>query len=374
MAVLGGRLPRWFGGRVSWATHLRFRSENVTDEYRSIVRNAAGEYIDQAGGLLAPPSEFTPTDVSVNTTAYGLSTAIAIGSRTHLALGIEHEGNDIQATNELQRSASETHEKRPYWVGQATLAGRLGRELEFGVDGIGRLANSEADWRFSASAGVGAEPLSGRGNLLKREERSSEMRVRLRWSPGRAIFAGSLTTAAGEVFVDPPNANDATSFNRFLNLAFQRTGTDSLAYPDSVAHSESRRYAVAWAGGASYRLGATTLGAELHWSRDIHTSSITVDGPRRIAWDARGGIERPLGMQMTARAGYAYRFVDEDDFTDGNEFLAQALSIGVGYAPTGARWSLESGYALEFRGQEFESPADERQTRQLLAFQVHWAF
>jgi opacity protein-like surface antigen len=374
LAVLGGRLQRWFGGNVNWATHLRFRSENVQDEYRSIVVNAAGEYIDQAGGLLVPPSEFTPTDVGVRTTAYGFSTAYAIGARTHLALAIEHEGNRIESTNDLQRSSSEIKEDRPFWVGQATLSGRLGRTLEFGVDGIGRTGKSEADWRFSASAGVGSEPLSGRGNLLLREERSSEMRVRLRWTPGRATFAGAMTTAASEVFVDPPNANDATSFNRFLNLAFVRDGTDTLSFPDSVSHRESRRYAVGYGGGASYRFGSTTLGAEFHWSRDIRTSSISYEGPRRIAWDARAGLEHPLGRQMTARAGYAYRSVDEDDFTAGNEYLGHALSVGVGYLPAGARWSLETGYVVELRAHDFESPADERQTRQNLALQVHWAF
>jgi hypothetical protein len=374
LAILGGRVPRWFGGQVSWATHLRFRSENLQDEYRRIVSNAAGDYLDQAGDLLPPPSEFTPTDVSVNTGAYGLSTAFGIGSRSHLALGIEHEGNRIKSTNELQRSTSETSEDRPFWVGQATLAGRLGKTLEFGVDGIGRLSKSEADWRFSASAGVGTEPLSGRGNLLRREEKASEMRARLRWSPGRATFAGALTTAASRVFVDPPNADDATAFNRFLNVAFQRSGTDTLAFPDSVVHYESRRYAVAWAGGASYRLGATTLGGEFHWSRDLRTSTFALEGPRRIAWDARGGLEHPLGRQMKARAGYAYRFVDEDDLTAGNEYIGHALSVGVGYAPAGGRWSMESGYVIELRGEESETPSDERQTRQNLAFQVHWAF
>ncbi len=374
LGILGGRIPTWLGGRVSWAAHLRYRSENLQDEYRRIVSNAAGEYVDQAGDLLPPPSEFTPTDVSVKTGAYGVSTAFAIGSRTHLALGLEHEGNRIKSTNELQRSTSETSEDRPFWVGQATLAGRLGRTFEFGVDGIGRVSKSEADWRFSASAGVGTLPLSGRGNLLRREERSSELRARLRWSPGRATFAGALTTAAAEVFVDPPNAGDPTSFNRFLNLAFERSGTDTLAFPDSVVHRENRRYAVAWGGGASYRLGTTTVGGELHWSRDLRTASTTLEGPRRIAWDARGGLERPLGRQMTARAGYAYRFVDEDDHTAGNEYIGHALSLGLGYAPAGGRWSLESGYVLELRGEETESPGDERQTRQNLAFQVHWRF
>lgn len=374
LAILGGQIHRWFDSRVSWATHLRFRSENVNDEYRAIVSNAAGEYIDQAGGLLTPPSEFTPTDVRVNTTAFGVSTAYAIGAGTKLAIGLEHEGNEITATNELQRSSSEFTEKRPYWVGQATLAGKLGKELEFGVDGIGRLSKSEADWRFSASAGVGSDPLSARGNYQKREEKASEMRARLRWSPGKASFAGALTTAAYEVTVDPPNSTDQSSFNRFLNLAFERPGTDSLAYPDSVVHNETQRFAVAWGGGASYRLGVNTVGAEYHWTRDIRGSTISSTGPKRLTWDLRGGVERPLGKQMVVRAGYAYRSVDEDEFTAGNEYIANAFSVGFGYAPASATWNMEFGYAIELRGEEYQSTADERQARQQLGLQFHWAF
>jgi len=374
LAVLGGRLPRLFDGHVSWAAHLRFRAEDVQNEYRDIVSNAAGEFIDQAGGLLTPPSEFEPTDIGVNTTSYGLSTAYAVGRSTQVALGFEHEGNKITQRNDLQRSSSEVIEQRPYWVGRAALVGRIGRTFEYGVDGIGRLAKSEGDYRFSASAGVGGIPLTGRGNMFTRDEKASEMRARVRWSPGRATFAGALTTAANKVTIDPPNENDPTSFNRFLDIAFNRPGTDSLSYPDKVVHHQTRRYAVAYGAGASYRFGNTLAGGEFHWARDLHTSTITLDGPRRIAWDVRGGIERPLGRQMKARAGYAYRFVDEDDFTAGNEYIGHALTAGVGYTPSGTAWSLESGYVFEFRGRRDETPEDERQTRQTLAVQVHWAF
>jgi hypothetical protein len=374
MPVLGGIVPRLFHGHLRWAAHLRFRAESVEDQYRSIVSNAAGEWIDLGGAQLRPPGEFVPTKTDVNTSAYGLSTAYAIGQRTRFALGIEHESNRIVAKNELKRSSSETQEERPYWVGHAALVGGIGRTLQFGVEGIGRLSDSEQDWRFTTSAGVGADALTGRGNMLTREEKSSELNARMRWTPGRAVFAGVVSTAAHKITVDPPNANDPTSLNRFLNTAFNRPNADTLAFPDSVLHNQSRRWAFGAGGGASYRFGRTTVGAEYHWSRDANFTTLSGSGPRRIAWDVRTGIERPMGPQVTVRAGYAYRSVDEDAYTTLNEYQGHAGSVGFGYTPTGASWSLESGYVIEFRNQDYGDPSDERQSRQNLAAQIHWSF
>ncbi len=374
MPILAGVVPRVFDGHLAWAAHLRIRSERVDDQYREIIANAAGEFIGLAGGQLPPPSEFTPNKIDVAASGYGVSTAYSLGRRTRVAIGIEHENDVIRSTNDVSRASSEIRETRPYWIGRAAWVGGFGSTFEYGVDGTGRLSNSEADWRFTTSAGVGADPLTGRGNMLTREERSSELNARVRWSPGRATFAGALTTAAHEITVDPPNANDPTSFNRFIDLAYHRPGADSLTFPDSVRHSVAKRFAFGWGGGVSYRFGRSTLGAEGHWSRDVRSTSILGAGPRRVAWDARGGFEHPLGKLMQGRLGYAYRSVDEDDFTLGNEYRAHAFSVGFGYALAGVRWSLESGYVMEFRNQYRGDPGDEHQSRQNLVSQIHWSF
>src|SRR5262249_54986152 len=152
-----------------------------------------------AGGEVQAPAEFTPTKVDVKTSAVGVSTSYALGRRTQIGLGIEHEGDRIHSTNDLIRSSSEYTEDRPYWNGQAALVGGFGKSFEYGITATGRTAKSDVDWRFSADAGVGAVPLTGRGNMLSRDERSSEMRARARWSKGRATFAGSLYTRASKV-------------------------------------------------------------------------------------------------------------------------------------------------------------------------------
>jgi hypothetical protein len=74
------------------------------------------------------------------------------------------------------------------------------------------------------------------------------------------------------------------------------------------------------------------------------------------------------------RIGYAYRWVDEDDFTALNEFKANVASVGLGFSPAGATWKLESAYRLEFRSQDFSSAADQHQSRQNAAFELNWRF
>jgi len=216
--------------------------------------------------------------------------------------------------------------------------------------------------------------LSGRGNLLNRDERSSEMQAHVRWNLGDITLAGAASTAASDVKIDPPNANDPTTLNRFIDAAFNRSGADTLSFPDSIVHSETDRRAFGVGGGASYRVGKYLLGGEYHWVRDVRGSTQIGEGPKRLAWDIRTGLERPLGTQLTGRIGYVYRSVDEDDYTAHNEFVGHAFSIGLGYVPPSASWSVQSGYVVEFRNQDFASAADERQSRQNLALQIHWAF
>src|SRR5262249_11868668 len=158
-------------------------------------------------------------------------------------------------------------------------------------------------------------PLTGRGNLLTRDEKSSEMHASARWTPGRSTFSGEFHTAASKVITDPPNANDETSLNRFIYEAFNRPGADTLALPDSVVHGDARRNAWGWSGGAAYKFKRTTVGGEFHWSRDVSSSLQQGSGPKRIGWDLRTGLEHPIGASMVGRLGYGYRWVDEDDYT-----------------------------------------------------------
>jgi len=373
-AILNGVVPRFFHRRLRWGLHLTFLNETVDRRYRDIVSNGAGEYIDLGGSELPPPGEFVLTAVDVNTTAFGVSTSYLLGNGTHIALGIERENDHFNGHNDLDRSAYETSETRPYWNGQAAIVGKIGHTIEWGVNGIGHVANSQTDWRFTASAGVGGVPLTGRGNMLTRDEKSSEMHAQARWTPGRSTFSGEFHTAASKVTTDPPNANDATSLNRFIYQAYFRPGADTLTLPDSIIHGETRRYAWGYSAGAAHRFTRTMVGGEFHWSRDLGTSEQLGDGPKLVQWDIRTGLEHPIGKVMQGRLGYQYRYVDEDANTAGNEFRANAVTVGLGYAPPGASWTLETGYRIEFRSQDFTNPADEHQSRQNLGIEIFWKF
>jgi len=110
--ILTGVVPHYFHRHLEWGLHLKFLNETVNRQYREIVSNAAGEYIDLGGGELPPPGEFVLTSVDVNTTAYGFSTSYRLGKSTHIALGIERENDRFKGTNDLDRSSYETDETR----------------------------------------------------------------------------------------------------------------------------------------------------------------------------------------------------------------------------------------------------------------------
>jgi hypothetical protein len=373
MPVLGGVFPRILHGHLYFAAHARFRTESVEDKYRLIVTNAAGQYVGLGGDELDPPTDFTPTRSNVTTSAYGVSTAYSIGAATKFALGIERETDRIHVTNDQTLSSYETDETRPWWNGQAALVGSMGHTFQYAVSGKGRLSHSEADWRFSKAFQAGGNALAGRGNLDTRKEKASELDARARWSQGSVTLAGELFTAANKVNIDPPNANDPTTFNRFINATYNLLGAGG-GYPDSVTQGESRHWAFGWGGGASYRFGRSTLATEFNWLRDAAATRLLGAGPRRIAWNVRAGLEHPLGARMRGRVGYVYHWVDEDDYTAGNEYKGNAASVGFGYTPVGTSWSLESGYLFEFRSQDSSAAGALRQSRQNLAVQLHWAF
>lgn len=374
MVVLSNRMPRFLGFMDRWAAHLRFRDEVVQDQYRTIVNNAAGQWIGLGGDQLPPPTEFEPTETRVNTMAYGLGVQRRFGSSMTLAISAEHENNRMKSLNELPRSTAEYTEDRPFWNVQGSLVGQVGRDLQYGFDGIQRFSDSERFWRFTTSAGVGGIALTGRGRMLYRSERAREAQARVRWTPGRAVLAAAVRSSFNESYIEPPKANAPGTLNEFINIAFNRPGADSLALPDSVGYFNDQRNAVTTTFGASYRFGATTVGAEYHWSRDDYGSSASGSGPRRLSWDVRIGAERPFAKRLTGRVGYVMRTVDLDGNLTGNEYKANAYALGLGYTPAGTSWTVETGYLIEFRDQDFGDPTNEHQSRQNLALHLRWTF
>lgn len=372
--VLSGRFPYMGNGKLRYAIRGRFQSERRLDEYRRILTNGAGQFIGLDGLTLDPPDYFNPDEYKVSSTAFGAFVSYDVHKDHVLAFGLDAVNQKWKGTNAGFKHASQVDEKRPYKVGQATLVGHFGKSLEYGVDGRGWLSSSQQDWRFTLSAGVGADPLTGRGKLLEREEKGTRLDSRVKFRRGAATLGGQLWTAASRTSVSPPGAADLTSLNRFLNVVSAVAGADTLFLPDSVVAGETRTYAWGYGAGMGYKFTRATVGGEFHWGRDLTTSQLNGIGPKQMGWDVRAGMEYRWTQVLALRTGYLYRSFDEDDFTRSNEYTGHTGSIGLGLTPLGTTWSVESGYAIEWLSPDFGDPTAAQRSRQNLSLQVHWGF
>ena len=376
MPVLMGHMPYVKSSRWLYSARLFYSGETAQNQYRSLTENSQGQYIDQTGPEQDPPEFFTATDFKVRSTGGGLGVAYDRGRAFKAAANMDVVENNIHGTNESARRTAQNDEKRPYHTSQATMVGRLGRSLEWGVDGRDWRSRSEESWFFSISAGVGADPLVGRGKLLQREERGRALRTRLRWTHGPFELGGGLATGYRRVTVTPPGLEDLTSFNYFRNTVTYRVNADSLALPDSVVFNQSEERTWEAGGGLAIRLpgGRGSWGAEYHRLQGLTEQTMSGKGPLRKGWDLRTGLEYRCTQVLKGRVGYAYRWEDRDDYTRQNEDLASTLTLGLGLRPVGTAWNFEVGYAIEWLRADYGTPAEPRACRQQLASMVRWAF
>lgn len=373
MPILSGRMPYVGGGKLRYALRGRFEGEQANQKYQLIRENEAGQFISQDSDAANPPDLFEPDEYRVNTSGVGLSFAHPVGDAHTLAIGLDAVTQSIKGSNVGERHSTERRESRPYLVGQGTLVGRLGA-LEYAADGRAWKANSIEDWRFTISGGVGALPLTGRGKLQEREERGSAFDSRIRWRSGAFEFGASFLTRATEATFTPPGASDLTSFNHFILSLRDRSGADTLAIPDSVLANEVNDRAFGFAGGIGWTHGRARLGGEFHWRRDLRFQAINGEGPERQAWEARAGMEYRCNEVLMGRMGYVVADVDEDTFTQQNEYTGHGPTLGLGLTPAGASWDLQAGWALRLRQSDFGDPSQQRQSRQNLSVSLHWRF
>lgn len=374
MPILNGPMPWIGGGHMKYAVRLQAGGETLEDQYRAFVANNIGEYIDLAGTFQTDPNFFDPNRFRVNRYGVGGGLSYKFGNVLTAAAQLDAITERIRGSNTANRHAAETRENRPYALGQASLVGKIGKNFEWGADGRGWKSSSEQRWAFSISAGIGAIPLAGRGKLLDRKEEGTTLNTRARWTTGNLTLGGSYHTAYRKLEITPPLSTDLTSLNHFLDLVYLRPGADSLVLADSIVASTYSQYAMGAGGGASWKFSRGTIGAEYHWSRDLRGSQLGGLGPRSIVWDARTGLEYQCNRVLTGRVGYIYRVTDRDDFTVQNEYLSHSVTAGMGVHPTGAIWSFESGYAIEFERSDFGDPGRARATRQVLGTQIRWTF
>ncbi len=375
-AILSGPMPFLFSEHGRFALRGHFGSETLSDEYRRMVTNRTGTWLDRDGSQIDTPLFFTPDQVNDDQLGGGLAMSYDVGKSLTAAAGYDLIQHKLRSDNTGKRYVSKIDENQPVHNGQFSVVGRVGPHLQFGADARGWRETSEASWLFTISAGVGAIPLSGRGKLFQRDEEGTTLRTRARWTQGPLQLGASLNTHYRKTEISAPEAGDITSLNYFLNTLFYRQGADTLAFPDSIRDvvSEERAYEVG--GGIAWTAlpHHAQLGVEFHAWRDASQTDLGGAGPKPVGWDVRSGLEVPLTKVLTARGGYIYRWDDLDDFTRSNEYVTHSVTLGLGLHPAGAVWSVESGYVLDMTQADFGDPSLPRGNRQQLAAELRWGF
>jgi hypothetical protein len=214
---LSGKFPALDPNRSRYGLSAFLRTPTRTDEYRTIVSNPAGDFIDKDGTTLSPPDQFTPDDFSVRTAGGDAGFAYRFTSWLQLATKLSYSTSDIEGKNEGPRWASELRENRPYTTFSGTALGRVGKGRgEYIIDaGSWSTGNNDERWFSTLSQGTGQTPITGRGIYQFREEKGSELRGRFKWTQGKV--AVGLAARRFHRDVDfTLSSNDAETFNAFL--------------------------------------------------------------------------------------------------------------------------------------------------------------
>ena len=380
MAILNGPIPWIRSGRASYAMRLVAGDELGDAELRGLVSNPIGDYIDRDGTTFPPTNFFAPDEYRISTFGFGTGASYKFGPWLEAALAGDLVGREVFSQNTGDRYTSEFTEKprgrRPFPVGQATLIGHVGKALEWGLDG--RMWNYQAEqrWFFTVSAGIGQDPLSGRGKYSEHEQRGNGMTARLRWTEGPFEVGGSLATDWVKDIVNAPSQDDGTSFNHFLNTVYYRPKADSLYQPDSVSFFQRDDRAWRATGGVAMRLPGRRgmVGVEYQMRQREFEDRPGGVGPREVESNVRVGAEYHCTPVFTGRAGYIYRNLDQDELTQNNEVIGNTLTLGLSLQPTGAMWSLDAGYGIEWLHGDYGDPGQPRGSRQSLVTQLRWTF
>jgi hypothetical protein len=380
VGVLNGHMPRFKSERLRYAFDVFYGLENRNDEYRTLFQNSVGEFLGRKGDLLSPPDFFTPNEYRVSTLGGGTGLSYVWGRTLTTALMGTIRSSRIEGENSSVIHDTGTGENRHYYILQGSATGRglllpgtSSMPLEWVWDSQTWTASDEATWVFTLKAGINQEPFAGRGKLYDRREDGYEHRFRARLWSGPFELNGAAGFWRDVEQIRPPDDNDLTSFNKFIDLTSIRDGADTLALPDSVRFNHSTDRGVNAALGATWRLSKALLGAEYHVTERKLDSEVAGAGPDRRVWDVRTGLEYACTPVFAGRLGYIYRFDDRDLNSTRNEFKSNVLTAGFGLARPGSVWSVDLGWSIEWLKSDFEDATNERGSRQTLAAQLRWA-
>jgi hypothetical protein len=102
--------------------------------------------------------------------------------------------------------------------------------------------------------------------------------------------------------------------------------------------------------------------------------TVSGEGPKPQSWDLHVGYEMPATPVLMVRAGYIYRWTDDDQATEQNEFKSQGITLGLGLLPAGGTWNFDAGYVLEWGNADYGDPGTPTGNGQQILTQVRWHF
>jgi hypothetical protein len=377
--AVNGRMPWLKSDRFDFAMRLEYRLEFQDDDYFEFLRLPQGEYLGQESPIVPPPDLFSPDRVEISGVRGGAGVSMRVTRDIKAAIGYDRAKIKVRSSQIGLRSTSKIDEDRPFDIGQASLVGRLGRNLEWVADGRAWRSASEEFFFWTISAGQTQAPLSGSGKRLDRDERGTSLRARVRWLSGPLEVGASFGTSFRRETVTPwfpRNPGDKAGFNDFLGEVGTRVNADTLILPPRVVATEVDERGYEVAGGVSWHLsgGRGVVGAEAHRRQGSRDLSLVPRGPEPSGWDVRAGAEYRCNAALLARAGGGFGIDDGDDLTADNERRNAIATAGFGHQPVGSRWSVDAGYAHEWVRSDYADPLHTRGSHHHLALQMRWQF
>ena len=375
--VLAGKMPFLLTERMRYGLVFTHRYQAEAGETRTIVSNAAGDYIDKDGTTLPSPESLAPSQFGIRSIGARVGALLKVGPWLDLAGAYDYLGNAIEGRNDAVRNTSEIREDRPYGTFSASAAGKVAGRLSY-VGDARRWSTGQTDQRWVAtfSSGSGLPPVLGRGLYQRRDESGHEYRGRVSWTQNALTLAAGGSSFRREATTRVPAINDITSFNHFLNQLSSRPGADSLSLPDSLRSDGTVEQGSEYGVGAALRLPwrSSLLGAEYHSSKNTLDEVLSGAGPHRKSREVRTGLELPVNRLLQLRGGFIHRWLDTDEQVAQTEFVSDALTGGFGYRPQHASWAFETGYEVRWGKADFGDPTRIRTREQAGSFRLRWVF
>ena len=377
--AVNGRVPWIHSTRFDYALRGQFGNTVQDHLYNEIFHLPQGDYLGKPTASVEPPDLYTPNHDEITNLRYGAALSMRVTNHIQAAIGYDRQLEKWRSSLEGLRSTSNVNEDRPYNTGQATVVGRVGKNLEFAADGRAYHVASEQFFFWTVSAGPTTAPLAGSGKVLDRDLKGTSLRTQARWRSGAfSLGAGFGTTFDRQIITPwyPTSPDQQGGFNDFLDGIGSRAGADTLQLPARITPSQVEQRSTSLLGGGNWQLpgGKGVVGVEYEQTHTKVDQAGYATGPKPELWDIRAGGEYHLSPSFLGRAGWNYGVHDADALTSDNAYRCTVVTIGMGLQPPGARWTADLGFAFEWLGADYVDATNTRGGEKQMSLQLRWPF